>query len=316
MSEADSLENWPETHDMAQLVRDDNGIWHLEGATPEEEASEHGQTQQRYMTAIDPLFTRAKATSEFDFLHSLIPVFSLQEPGWDPYETTIGAVLSTLELIKDTDAFAKARHLQLWLWGHILEASAPYELLARLSAVCGGRRPKATHFPDSDRGLPQSPGKKIDALQREAEGLGMGGAIVPLREIWDGDLRNAVFHADYTLYGGAVRIPRIGREYSHEEIERVVVRAICVHRALEALRTLGVGSYEEPTMISAPAGGFAPGEQAVVIVRRAYGAVGMKDAYTTAQLAQGGIPFRLGIFNEQERAMLDADPELAILPER
>lgn len=67
-------------------------------------------------------------------------------------------------------------------------------------------------------------------------------------------------------------------------------------------------------MISA--GGFAPGEQAIVIVRRGYGAVGMKDAYTPAQLAQGAIPFRLGIFNEQERAMLAADPELAILPER
>lgn len=244
---------------MAELIRDDNGVWHLAGATAEEAASEHGRTQHRYMTAFDPVFTKANAACEFDFLHALIPVFELQAGDWDPYETTIGAVAGTLDLIRDADDFAKARHLQLWLWGHILEASAPYELLARLLAVCRGDRPKPTHFPDSGRGVQQPPWMKIEALQREANALGLADSLVPLREIWDGGLRNAVFHADYTLYGRAVRLPRTGKEYAHEDIERLVVRALCCHRALEAFRTAGIDQYERPKLISA--GKFAPGEQ-------------------------------------------------------
>jgi hypothetical protein len=227
-------------------VREDHGIWHLDGATPEEASSEHGQTQPRYLTAVDPLFAKAKMRSEFDFLHSLIPVFSLQDAGWDPYETTIRAVASTLELIKDADEFLKARHLQLWLWGHIVEASAPYELLARLIAVGKGDRPRLTHFPDNEHGAPQSPGQKIMTLRQSAGDLGVGDAIEPLSEVWDRDLRNAIFHAEYTLHGSAVRIPSRGTEYDHEAIERLVVRALCFHRTLETLRTLAVEEYREP----------------------------------------------------------------------
>lgn len=128
-------------------------------------------------------------------------------------------------------------------------------------------------FPDNDRGFPQSPGAKIAILEDMAADLDLGNAITPLQEIWDRDLRNAVFHADYTLYGGAVRIPRLSKEYTSDEIDRLVVRALCAHRALESLRTLSIEDYEEPTTISA--GGFAPGEQAVVIVRRGHGAVGI-----------------------------------------
>ncbi len=299
---------------MAQLGRDEDGGWRITDATAEEAASEYAQAQPRYMTALDPVFTRAQNVSEFDFLHSLIPVFGLQDAGWDPYETTIGAVASTLDLIDNADDFAKARHLQLWLWGHILEASAPYELVARLLAVCSGQRPKGTHFPENDRGFPQSPGAKIAALENAAAELSLGNAIIPLREIWDRDLRNAVFHADYTLYGDAVRIPRLNKEYTSEEIDRLVVRALCAHQALESLRTLSIGDYEDPTTISA--GEFAPGEQAIVIVRRGHGAVGVKDAYSRDQLAQGAIPFRLGVFTNAEQALLEADPELAVLPER
>ncbi len=299
---------------MAQLIRDDAGTWRLGEATTDEATSERGRAQPRYMTAFDPLFAKAKAVSEFDFLHSLIPVFSVRDAGWEPYETTIRAVSTTLELINDADEFVKARHLQLWLWGHIVEASAPYELLARLTAVCRGDRPKATHFPVSRHGAPQSPGKKIDALTHGAATLGVDDPLAPLREVWDRDLRNAVFHADYTLYGGAVRIPRAAKEYSHDEVDRLVVRALSVHFALEGLRMSYIGDYEEPTVISA--GEFAAGEQAMVIVRRGHGAVGMKDVHNRDQLAEGAIPFRLGIFNDAERALLDTDPELAVLPER
>ena len=299
---------------MAELVRSDDGAWSWKGASPKEVRSEHGQAMPRYMAALDPAFTQAQESCEFDFLHALIPVFGLQSAGWDPYETTIRAVQGTLDMIDEATDFEKARHLQLWLWGHIVEASAPYELLARLLAVCAGERPLETHFPDSQRGVPQSPWKKTMALQEQADALGLGDVLVPFREIWDGKLRNAVFHADYTLFGKSVRLPRVPAEYVHEEVERLIVRALCFHWALEMMRTGSLAAYTEPKVISA--GPFAPGEMATVIVREGYGAVGLKDAYSPEELAAGAIPFRMGIFTDAERTMLEADPQRAALPSR
>ena len=80
------------------------------------------------------------------------------------------------------------------------------------------------------------------------------------------------------------------------------------------MRTGSLAEYTEPTVISA--GAFAPGEMATVIVREGHGAVGLKDAHSPDALASGAIPFRMGIFTDAERAMLEADPQRAALPAR
>jgi hypothetical protein len=98
----------------------------------------------------------------------------------------------------------------------------------------------------------------------------------------------------------------------HEEVERLIVRALCFHWALEMMRTRSLAEYTQPKVISA--GAFAPGEMATVIVREGYAAVGLKDAYSPEELAAGAIPFRMGIFTDAERTMLEADPQRAALP--
>ena len=42
----------------------------------------------KYVNAFEPTFRRALETSEFEFVSLLIRVRGLEDPGWDPYEST------------------------------------------------------------------------------------------------------------------------------------------------------------------------------------------------------------------------------------
>jgi hypothetical protein len=73
---------------------------------------------------------------------------------------------------------------------------------------------------------PQRFDEKLAELERLAEEVGEAGVLDPLREVWDRELRNAVFHADYTIHGSETRIPTKGKSYSHDEIQTLVNRSL------------------------------------------------------------------------------------------
>jgi hypothetical protein len=59
-----------------------------------------------------------------------------------------------------------------------------------------------------------------------------------MREIWDRELRNAIFHSDYSVHGAEVRFKKDGypQVYGHEQITTLVNRALAY---FDALRFLG-----------------------------------------------------------------------------
>ena len=57
----------------------------------------------------------------------------METAGWDPYETTIQGISAASRLHNETED-RLARHLHLWIYGHIVEASVPYELLGNLAS--------------------------------------------------------------------------------------------------------------------------------------------------------------------------------------
>ena len=124
-----------------------------------------------------------------------------------------------------------------------------------------------------------------------------------------------IFHADYALHGVEVRLIGSQRDLGGDEVEALCARATAYHNALALLRSSHLESYTEPATI--PAQPFAPPPaKAVVIVRQGEGAVGLKEALTAEERASGAIPFRMVVATYEEIAMLDADPDLALLPER
>jgi hypothetical protein len=300
------------------LARSDNGIWSVM-PTEEERQQQPDFVRElpRYLTALDQLFEKAHDTNEFEFLMTVLGFRGLRDPGWSAYETTLQAVPNLTDVhnrLPSTDAVA-ARHLKLWIYGHIVEASEPYEVLANLLDIASGGRFRIARFPVGARGHMPSPGRKIETIVEAAAGAGFPEMVDPLRDMWDREFRNAIFHADYALHGVEVRLVSLQRTMPGDEVERLCAQANAFHEGLAYLRRAYLGSYTEPVVI--PAQPFAPPPtRSVVVVREGEGAIGLKDAWTCAERARGAIPFRAVVASYEEIAMLDADPDLALLPRR
>jgi hypothetical protein len=110
--------------------RDECGRWTVSG---DSESPAFAQALSRHLNALDPVFSRARATCEFEFILSLLRVRGMSHGGWDPYETTLRAIPKIEALCRQSDVETQ-KHLALWLYGHIMEADQPYELLANTDA--------------------------------------------------------------------------------------------------------------------------------------------------------------------------------------
>jgi hypothetical protein len=115
-------------------MRDEAGVWTLELNEADQAAIERSHPSYldalpRYLTALDAAFQRAREKSEFNFLLSIFAIRGMQDAGWDPYETTVKAI-DAIRRIHSSEIDVEANeHLRLWLYGHIMEASEPYDAL-------------------------------------------------------------------------------------------------------------------------------------------------------------------------------------------
>lgn len=298
-----------------ELYRDDEvGFWKLEATDEEWKLKpDYIRALPLYLNGLDSIFARAQLQDEAQLILSLLGIKGLQTAGWDPYETTIDAIQAATRLHNETDDRVAAWHLALWVYGHIVEAAAPYDLLANLISVAKGG--EAGMFPfASESGRLLSPGRKLELIGLGAEEIGNQAARPLLAAIWHRQLRNGVFHADYTIHGSEIRLVGDGAVLPVDEFAALSGRAHGYHDAMINLRRYYRSLYTEPKIV--PAGPIAPGQNLTIIVREGYGAVGIRDAFTPAERAAGGIPFRYARLFPDEMALIDADPELALLPAR
>lgn len=302
------------------LTRDESGIWtaSLNGSEVPRINPVVAEAMPRYLTIFDELFTAAKRMNELEFLFCLFRVRGFQNAGWDPYQTTLESIPPLLDCATTIQNDTAARHLHLWIYGHIVEASEPYELLANLLEVARGRHYAwNTNFPAKKSGAPQSPGEKTRRIEKLGIAAKLPNTAIPLKEVWDRELRNAVFHSNYVLYGSEVRILNPSRTFSDDEILTLVNRAVAYHSALAMIFKLAIEAYDEPTTI--PTSPHFRGDSELrwrIVVREGYGVAGVKDAWSCAQLRSGKITVRVGRFFEDELRMLNSDPTLDRLPPR
>jgi hypothetical protein len=272
-----------------------------------------------YINSFSPLFDKAKIKSEFEFILTLLRFRGLQDPGWDPWENTIKTFNNLMRLLKRIKEFETKRHLSLWLYCHIVEASEPYEIIANLINIIDDGRFKISNFPDKQRGnykIPQYPSEKINKLVKMSEKINMSDSVFPFKDIFDKELRNAISHSDYSLYKGEVRINKKDLKiYKHEEIQALINKAIAYFDAIKFLISLHIHSYQKPKVIPVHSE-FSqdPQEKAITIIRKDYGLVGIKDNWTEEELKRGKIPFRIGRFHKYELELLNKDQFLTILP--
>jgi hypothetical protein len=306
-------------------VRDQNGTWSLvivdenDRATQESSDPSYLEALPRYLTLFDPAFIKAKERSEFAFIQTLLAVRGLQDPGWKPYETSLSAINEICAVHAKAESYTAKRHLELWLFGHAVEASEPYEILANLIDISQGGTFHTARFPPNEKGVPQFVDHKIAQLEKAAKSAGMPGVVTPLQEVWDRELRNAIFHSDYSLHGGEVRFTKAGilSSYGHDKIVILVNRALAYFTALRWLRSHHISSYTEPKEVAVhPLNAGAPNERAIVMVREGHGAIGLKDAWTEEDVRAGRFHWRIAHYSEEERQLADADPMRTSFPAR
>lgn len=198
------------------LSRDENGTWSVQ-VTEQEHADKLAYIPRlaEYLTAFDGLFEEAEHKDTFQFVLSLLGVRGQQAAGWDAFETTVNAIDATVRLHNETADRAAAAHLRLWIYGHIIEASEPYELVANLLDICGGGTFVVAQFPDRS-GRPESPGAKMNSIEQRATRSGRPGVAAPFRLRWDRELRNSIFHSDYAFHGDEIRLVSIGQKRDRE----------------------------------------------------------------------------------------------------
>jgi hypothetical protein len=251
----------------------------------------------KYLNILDIAYCRALNKSEFELVHLLLRIRGMETAGWDPFESTKATVRAVRRTLKALDDLEAERTLQLWIYGHIVEASELYDTLMNLADIVEGGRYSPFRFPPSEGGRPQSPGEKIRQIEARAQEADLPDLACPLRDIWDRTLRNAIFHSDYALKGNDITIRNPMRVYTHEQIMTYLNRALAFHDALISLDTIYRGSFNKPRLIPVHPG-FAqwPGEKAWVMVREDYGAMGLRDAWSADELKEGKIPWCMGRF--------------------
>lgn len=300
-----------------KVQRKDDGNWEYK-TKPKVANNTYSDTIIYYLNTFDALFEKAKQACEFEFILTLLRVKGLQGAGWDPFENTQEAFSCIWKLVGKIRDFKTSRHLFLWLYGHIVEASEPYEILANLINISSGGRFLISNFPDKPRGrysISQSPSEKIQKLKETASKIGMEGTILPLMDAFDRDLRNAIFHADYSLYEGELRIKKPGKSYSNEEITAILNKGLAYYQAFVNMFNSYIHSYNEPKIIPVhPEFATRPNHKAIVIIRQGYGLIGMQDYFENEQDRIGESPFRLGHFLDYESELLKMKPTLCVMP--
>lgn len=263
-----------------------------------------------YLNYLDPLFEKARKTSEWDFVLTLLRVRGVQDAGWDPYENSLEVVDAVMDMERRLRGDVKL-NIFLWLYGHIIEASEPYETTANLLNICLGEPFRAFNFPriKTRNGYrPQYPTEKISHLEKLAKKADMEDIVKPVKEVLDKDLRNAVYHSDYAVYKGEVRLSNPDRIISSPETLALTNRALAYHETYKNLIQGYRRGYNKPKFIDVPHY-FSKGAdtQAVLIVRKGHGLTGVRSVWSKEEIASGRIPFYLGHHHAYESKLIDRD---------
>lgn len=289
----------------------DKGNW-VCGKIPRNSNPIYIESLTVYLNCLDPLFSKAKQASNFEFILTLLDISGTKDCGWDASETT-QEIFKTFNSLKKRIKYSDEQtYVFLLLYGLIVEASFIYDLLSNLLNVVGGGRYNRDNFPSKKRGgnlVPQSPSEKIRKLLKQSSALKIPKALKELDDIYDRELRNAVFHSNYSLYDEEIRLLEANKRYSTTEIHALINKTLAYYEAIVFLRKYYRNSYTKPEVIDVHPD-FSPDtrEKAIVMVREGAGVIGIKDIWTKQQIDQGKIPFSLLKLLPYEMKMFSDDP--------
>lgn len=282
--------------------RNKKGEFTTEGL-PQSWNSIYAQSVVKYLNYLRPLFDKARKKSEFQFILTLLRFRGIQSSDDDPYENSIETIDTLMGLEKKIKGRARI-NIFLWVYGHIIESSEPYEIISNLLNICLGQGYRLFNFPyiKTRYGFrPQYPFEKISYLEKLARKAKTPFVLEPIKEILDRDLRNAIFHSDYSVNRGEVIINKPQKIYSEEETLALLNKSLAYHETIKNLISLYTKSYNKPRKIKVSLS-FDPDPKAraQIIVRKNHGVIALKAAWSQKQIKSGKIVWEVGNYLSYE----------------
>lgn len=292
---------------MKLIPRDKNGKF-LEGSFPKSFNPVYAKSLIRYLNYLDPLFQKAQEKDEFQFILTLLRYRGVQAAGWDPYENSVNTIDAIMDLEKKVSGEVKG-NIFLWVYGHIVEASEPYETIANLLNIVLGDSYKGWNFPKIKTRWGyrnQYPFEKIAYLEALAKKAKMPDVIEPINEVLDTDLRNAIFHSDYSFYDGEIRLNDPPKIYTKQETLAITNKALAYHEVMKNSIEGYQRSYTKSKAIGVSKS-FSrdPDEHAVLIIREGHGVTGMRANWNEKEIKKGKTPWFIGKYLGYEKKLLD-----------
>lgn len=281
---------------MASLTfRYKNGVWEINPKT-QGSVTPFLETELRYLNQLDPLFRKARAKSELQFALCLLRPSGYTDAGWDAFENFIHTFEAFKEVVSGKLFSNVSDHYALFMYGLIMEASAPYEFLANLLNVIEGGTYRVSNFPDDTdaNGKKRSQPFQNKIAQIKSRAKKQKIRITAFDDFVDNKLRNSIFHSDYAMHLRELRILHPIDNYSRERWSGLINNAFAYMEAFLGLYGTYISSYSVPELIDAPEEFIHhKNEKVTTIVRRGYGLIGIRDHWTPEQLSKGYVPFRL-----------------------
>lgn len=200
---------------------------------------------RRYADVLNSLFDPTPHMRQdrlFELVCTLVRAAGMQDAGWDARLESEAVLddlqsLANLDLPPDKFMSPERTRMRLWLlaYCHLTEMDLPYSLLANLLHLRLGHKYQINPFADLARvvgkktkrpkSMPASPNQKIVRIIQLSKEVSLTGVGDAMHEIHDGIIRNAVYHSDYVIYNGQVRLLKDSRLSARERCYTPVIEA-------------------------------------------------------------------------------------------
>lgn len=249
------------------------------------------------------LFDAAQKECESEFIWAILEIDPLK-PRYKPSKS-LEFTYDLLNSVKNKKQFrgAESIPLALFTYGQILEADAPYNLLANMINILEGNRTRFdNNFTQRENADDIYPSDKVEQIINRSKLLGHN--LNFLKTMHSSTLRNGVFHGNYSIADDhSIEIYHRDdyKKYKRDEWHNKVNMAIAFYECVQSLKKQYISSYIAPEEVDLHPNFSDSGEEkALTIIRNGHGVVGLRES----PLTKDGVNWSYGIFLPYEIQMV------------
>jgi len=213
--------------------------------------------------ALRELYDKAQAAIELHFMMALMAEMrGMQDAGWNTAEEAIKAFDQYRAILQLITGGPERIRVILAFYMHVAEGSDFYEVPKKMLLTIEGKGNSISPFSKlvkkhkkSGHAIAPNANAVMKDMMGHAFELGMRELAQVFEEAFDGDIRNAIAHADYTLAPEGMRLRRRNggtpRVIAWNEFEAIINRGLSLFSIIRDITGDYITGYHPPKVIQA-----------------------------------------------------------------